>query len=73
MIKSRRLKWTRYVASKGEEKCVQGMGEGLKDIRPRRRPECRLEDNIKTDFQWRGWEDVWSHATQNMATWKFFL
>jgi hypothetical protein len=56
-----------------EEKCVQGLGERTEDKRPLGRRERRWENNIKTDLQERGWEDVRIHVTQNRATSKFFF
>jgi len=45
MIKSRRMKWAGYVACRGEEKCVYGLGERSEDKRPLGRPERRWKDN----------------------------
>ena len=52
MIKSRRMRWARYVARMGERRGVYrvlvGKPEGK---RPLGRPRRRWEDNIKTDLQ----------------------
>jgi hypothetical protein len=58
MITSRRMKWAGYVACRGEEKCVYGLGERTEDKIPLGRPEHRWKDNIKTNLQERGWVDV---------------
>jgi hypothetical protein len=73
MIKSRRMERAGYVEIRGEEECLHGLGERTGEKRPFGRPERRWEDNIKTDLQERGWEDVWIHVTQNRAKWKVFV
>jgi hypothetical protein len=47
------------------------LGELTEEKRPLAKPERRWEDNIKTDLQDRGWEDVWIHMTKNRTTRKF--
>jgi hypothetical protein len=58
-MKSRRMRWARYVARMGEERSVYrvlvGKTEGKRQLG---RPRCRWEDNIKMDLQEVGCEGM---------------
>jgi hypothetical protein len=66
-MKSRRLRWARHVACKGEERglyrVLVGKPEGK---RPPGSPRRRWEDDIKTDLQEEGCEGVeWIELAQD--------
>jgi hypothetical protein len=56
MIKSRRLRWAKYVARMGKRRgayrALVGKPEGKRSLE---RPRRRWEDNIKTDLREVGW------------------
>jgi hypothetical protein len=43
----------------GEERCIQGFGEGLERNRPLVRIRRTWDDNIKIDLQEMGWAGAW--------------
>jgi hypothetical protein len=51
IIKSRRRRWTGYVARMGEERRIQGFGVGNLRKKPLGRTRIRWEYNIKMDLQ----------------------
>ena len=72
VIKSRRMRWARYVALMGEERGVYrvlvGKPEGR---RPLGRPRCRWVDNIRIDLQEVGcWYMDWIGLAQDRDRWR---
>jgi hypothetical protein len=56
VIKSRRMRWARYVARVGNRRDAYRDLVGRPEVkRPFGRPKGRLEDNIKMDLQEMGW------------------
>jgi hypothetical protein len=63
MIKSRRMRWTGYVARIGTRGILVGNPEGK---RPLGRPKRRWVDNIKMDLREIGWDGVdWIDRAQD--------
>ena len=59
VIKSRRMRWARHVASMGETRCAYRVLVGKHEkTRAHGRPRRRQEDNIKTDLQEVGFESM---------------
>jgi len=74
-IKSRRMRWTRHVASMGEESGVYrflvGKPEGK---RPLGKPSCRWLDNIRMDFQEMGCGYMdWIGLSQDRDRWRMLV
>ncbi|KAJ4449162.1 hypothetical protein ANN_00558 [Periplaneta americana] len=74
-IKSRRLRWARYVARMGESKnayrVLVGSPEGK---RPLGRPRRRWEDNIKMDLREVGYDGMdWINLAQDRDLWRAYL
>jgi hypothetical protein len=74
-VKSRRMKWAGHVARLGEERGVHrvlmGKTEGK---RPRGRPRCRWEDNIKMDIQEVGGGcGDWAELAEDRDRWRALL
>jgi hypothetical protein len=72
VIKSRRMRWTGYVAHMGEMRnennILVGKPEGK---RPVRRTRCRWEDNIRMDLREIEWKGVdWIHLAQDRYQWQ---
>jgi len=72
MIKSRRARWTGYVAHMGEMKnaykILDGKPEGK---RPIGRRSSRWEDNIRTDLRGIMWEGVdWMQLAYDRENWR---
>jgi len=56
VIKSRRMRWTGYVARMGDRRCAYRVSVGKSDgRRTRGRPRRRWEDDIKVDLHEMGW------------------
>jgi len=59
VIKSRRMRWAGHVVRMGKTRAAYRVLVGKRDgMRPRGKPRCRLEDNIKMDLQ----ELEWGHG-----------
>ncbi|KAJ4438974.1 hypothetical protein ANN_14928 [Periplaneta americana] len=74
-IKSRRLRWTGYVAHMGESRngyrVLVGRPEGK---RPLGRPRRRWEDNIKMDLRDLGFDDSeWINFAQDRDQWQAYV
>jgi hypothetical protein len=72
IIKSRRIRWARYVARLGEKRnayeLLVAKPEGKS---PLGRPRCRWVDNIKMDLLEIGWGDVdWIGLAQDRDKWR---
>jgi hypothetical protein len=72
IIKSRRMRWTGYVARMGEKRnayrLLVGKPEGK---RPLGRPRCRWVDTIRMDLGEVGWGDVdWIGLTKDGNRWR---
>jgi hypothetical protein len=61
MIKSRKIRWTEYIARIGEKRnayrCSVGKPE---EKRPLEKPRRRREDNIKMDFREKFYAVLWT-------------
>jgi hypothetical protein len=52
MIKSRKIRWARHVASMGERMNAYNiLVRNLEEKRPLGRPRCRWVDNVKLDLR----------------------
>jgi hypothetical protein len=71
MNKSRRMRWARHVARKGEKRNARRILVGkTKEKRPLGRPRHRWED-IKMDLREVGWGGTdWIDLAQNMDQWR---
>ena len=70
MIESRRIRWTRHVACMGDRTgaCTVLIGRPERK-RPRLRPRCRWENNIKINLQEVGWAGMdWIELVQGMES-----
>jgi len=74
VIKSRRMRWSTYVARLQERngyKSLIGKPEGKTALG---RPKRRWEDNIRMDFKEIGWEGLdWLHLAQDREQWRAFV
>jgi hypothetical protein len=71
-IKSRRMRWARHVARKGEKRNVyRGLMGKPEGNRPLDRPKRRWEDGIRMDFREIGWGSVdWFQLAQHRYRWR---
>jgi hypothetical protein len=72
MVKSRRMRWARYVARMGEKRnayrILVGKSEGKS---PLGRPRRRWVDNIKIDLREIGWDGMdWIDLAQYRNQWR---
>jgi hypothetical protein len=71
VIKSRRLKWTGYVAATGEVRYAYNLVGKTKGETPFGRPRGRGEDNIRMDLREMGWKSVdWMQVAQDRDQWR---
>jgi hypothetical protein len=72
MIKSRRMRWTRYVARTGAERNAYGILVGKPEgKRPLGRGRCRWVENIKMDFREIGCGGMdWTDLAQDRDQWR---
>jgi hypothetical protein len=75
VIKSRRLRWTRYGTRMGEGRVVYRVLVGkLEGKRPLGRPRRRWEDNIKLDLREIGIDGAnWILLAQDRVQWRTFV
>jgi len=66
VIKSRRMRWVRYVARMGERRNTYNIVDGKRELkRPLGRPRRRWEDNIRMDIREVWWDCLdWMHLVQ---------
>jgi hypothetical protein len=72
VIKSRRMRWTGYLARMRDRRCAYRVLVGKPEVkRPPGRPRRRWEENIKIDLQEVGWGGmVWIDRAQDMERWR---
>jgi hypothetical protein len=72
MLKSRRMRWARYVAWMGKKRNAYGLLVGKPERkRPLGRPRNWWMDNIKMDLGDMGWRDVaWIGLAQDRNRWR---
>jgi hypothetical protein len=75
VIKSMRMRWAGHVALMGEGRGVYRVLVGMpKGKRPRGRPRCRWEDNIKMDLRDIGIDGAnWIWLAQDRVQWQPFV
>jgi hypothetical protein len=75
VIKSRRMRWARHVARRGEERGVDKLLVGrLERKRPLGRPRRRWEYNIKLDLRETGIDGAnWIQLAQDRVQWRAFV